>query len=131
MGNTVWVRASGAIVANTFVKLASGSVATQGTEAGLDTLGVALNAAGAAGDMVCVQTDGLCLVEGHTASVAAGAEVSSHTDGRMDVATTTNDAILGKYMPEAIDGAALAASGTTAGVLHRVLLYSDKTEQAA
>lgn len=130
MGNTVWVRASAAIVANTFVKLASGSVATQATVTGVDTLGVALNAAGAAGDMVCVQTDGLCLVAGHSGTTAAGGEISSHTDGRMDV-VASSDAILGKYLPEAVDGAALAASGTVLGALHRVLLYVDKTEIAA
>lgn len=130
MANTVWVKASGAVVANTFVKLSSGQIATQDTVTGTDTLGVALNAASAAGDMVCVQVDGLALVEGHTADVAAGAEITSHTDGRMDAANT-NDAILGIYLPEAVDGGALASSGTTAGILHRVLLYTDKTEIAA
>ena len=123
MSTSIWVRAGGTLTEFSFVKNSSGTVVLQGTDTGLDTIGVCQTAA-VSGDMVEVVIEGFTSVKSG-AAVTAGVSVMTNASGLAIDHTGATKMPLGMYLPEGNDGAAMADSGS--GDIVRILLYSNKS----
>lgn len=128
-------QASGAVAANTFVKLdGSNQTANQTVTTAIDTLGVQLNTTTTAGDAAYVCVEGECLVKvGATAPLLTPNEQISvdpagGSEGMIGIGNVSLDAALGVYYGELSNG---AYPTVATGDLVTIYVYQNKTRLIA
>lgn len=88
-GSIVTFKAGGAITEGSFVEITGDNQVGQAAAASVKIVGVALQTAGAAGDLIPVQLTGYVMVMTAKGAVSAGDPVGAASDGSAAVSTIT------------------------------------------